>query len=92
MAGKGNIRKLGARWGGRQPDFSVAVATGAAANTNIAVAGLKTNDLLIAVIEVPASTTTMVDRTAVSSITSAGNIQSTVTTAGNQVLVFYWSV
>jgi hypothetical protein len=59
MAGKGNIRKLGARWGGRQPDFSVAVATGAAANTNIADRGPQdVTMLLIAVIEVPAATTT----------------------------------
>jgi hypothetical protein len=89
---KGNLRSLGARFAGRPAELSVAVVTGAAANTNIPITGIKTRDLLVSVLEVPAATTTLVDRTAAASITSDGNLQVTSTTAGNQVLVFYYSV
>jgi hypothetical protein len=69
-----------------------AVVSGAAANTNIAITGISTADKLVGVIEVPAATTTLVDRTSVASITSAGNIQLTQSTSGNQLLVTYFDV
>lgn len=69
--------------------LKVSVATGAGASTNIAVAGIVTTDTLISVIEVPAATTTLVDRTSTTTITSSGNIQCSASTSGNQVLV-YW--
>lgn len=68
-----------------------AVGAGAGANTNIAVAGIALVDKLVGVIEVPANGA-LVDRTAASSITSAGNIQCTASTAGNQVIVTYVDV
>lgn len=71
--------------------LTVTVATGAGANTNIAVTGITTSDTLLSVIEVPAATTTLVDRTSTSSITSAGNIQCTQSTSGNQVLVIWYN-
>lgn len=67
------------------------VVNGAAANTNIAIAGIATVDKLIGVIEVPASAA-LVDRTSVASITSAGNIQLTQVTTGNQLIVTYFDV
>ena len=67
------------------------VVAGAGANTNIAIAGIKTTDVLIGVVEVPANAA-LVDRKAATSITGAGNIQCTASTAGNQLLVTYVSV
>lgn len=87
----GNVRKFGALWGGRQPALTQALVAGAAANTNIPIAGISTRDQLISVIEVPASAAA-VDRTAATSITSAGNIQVTAATTGNQLLVLYWDI
>jgi hypothetical protein len=66
------------------------VVAGAAANTNIAVTGIKRGDYVLSVIEVPASAA-LVDRTSTVSITSDGNIQSTAATTGNQLLVFWWA-
>ena len=64
------------------------VAGVAAANTNIPVTGIATGDKLVSVIEhaAPEELTPIValfDRTAQSSITSAGNIQVTVATNTN---------
>jgi hypothetical protein len=68
--------------------IKVAVGVGAAANTNIAVTGIATTDKLVAVIEFAApeelaGIVAVFDRTAQSSITSAGNIQVTVATNTN---------
>jgi hypothetical protein len=96
---RGSIRKFGARFGGRTPDLTTVVVAGANANTNIAVAGIKTTDQLVSVVELPgvgeAAGQVPVDRTAVTAITSAGNIQATVatnTSADRRLLVTYWSV
>lgn len=67
------------------------VVAGALANTNIAIAGISTADKLVGVVEVPASAA-LVDRTAATSITSAGNIQCTASTSGNQLIVTYIDV
>lgn len=67
------------------------IVAGAGANTDIAVAGISTSDVLFSVIEVPASAA-LVDRTSVASITSAGNIQLTQATTGNQLIVEYFDV
>lgn len=79
--------------------LKVNIGTAAAADTNIAVANITTADTLLAVIEVvdPAATTTapLIDRSATSSITSAGNIQCTASTiaapgsANNRVIVLW---
>lgn len=68
---------------------------GAAANTNIAVAdfadsqGITTGDELKMVLEYPDSGAVPVDRTSIASITSAGNIQLTSSTATSHLLVIY---
>lgn len=71
--------------------LTVSLGTGAGANTNIAITNIATTDTLLGVFEIPAATTTLVDRTATSSITSAGNIQCTQSTSGNQVMVFWYN-
>lgn len=68
--------------------LKLSIGAGAGANTNIAIAGIALVDTLVAVIEVPANAA-LVDRTATTTITSAGNIQCSATTAGNQVLVLW---
>lgn len=62
--------------------------TGAGANTNIALAGAQVGATILRVLEVPTAAV-MVDRTSVASITSAGNLQLTVATTGNQLLVWW---
>jgi hypothetical protein len=86
----GTLRSLRARLAGAGVELKLALVAGAGANTNIAIAGIKSADQLVAVIEVPASAA-LTDRTATTSVTSAGNIQCTASTTGNQLLVFYWS-
>lgn len=75
----------------------VNVVAGAAANTNIAITGIATADKLVSVIEYAApeeaaGTVAVFDRTAQSSITSAGNFQVTVATNTNaqRRLVVTW--
>lgn len=96
---KGNIRKFASRMGGRMPDLSQVVVAGAGANTNIAIAGIKTSDQIVSVLRFldPGVTTTaaVVDHTAQASITSDGNLQVTVATntnANDRLVVTYWSV
>lgn len=88
---KGNLKKLAANVAGKPRELKFTVASGAGANTDIAISGIKRNSLLVSVIEVPASTTTLVDRTATTSVTSDGNIQCTSSTSGNQVLVVWYA-
>lgn len=64
------------------------VVAGAAADTDIAIAGIKVTDTILSVIEFAAGVPT--DRTSVASITSAGNIQLTVDTTGDSLLVSYY--
>lgn len=67
------------------------VVNGAGANADIAIAGIATADVLVGVIEVPANGA-LVDRTAVTTISSAGNIRVSQATTGNQLLVTYFDV
>lgn len=90
---KGSLRRLARNAAGRSPELCFSVVAGAGANTNIAISGIKAGrDQLVSVLEIPASTTTLVDRTAATSITSDGNIQCTSSTSGNGVLVVYYKV
>ena len=81
---------------GELQGLTVSTAAGVGANTNIAVSGIATEDTLIAVLvfKDPAAATqaAIVNETATSSITSAGNIQSTNATnvAANDRLVIIW--
>ena len=72
-----------------RPGF--ALVSGAAADTNIAIAGIKTTDQLICVVESATSTAILTDRTSTSSITSDGNIQCSVATDSDTLLVFWQS-
>lgn len=62
---------------------------GAATSTNIAVSGITTSDTLVMVLEQADSTALPTDRTATTSITSAGNIQCTATTENDKLLVLW---
>lgn len=63
---------------------------GAAANTNIAVAGIGLKDEITSVMEVDFAGSAINDRTSEASVTSAGNIQlSTTDTTGKTLLVAY---
>lgn len=64
------------------------VVDGAAANTNIAIAGIKLTDTLQSVIEYVGGVPT--DRLSVSAITSAGNIRLTTVSTGNKLAVTYF--
>lgn len=66
-----------------------AVVTGAAADTNIAIAGIKMTDELLSVIEHDATSALPTDRLSTTTITSDGNIQCTVDTA-TDTLVVQW--
>ena len=99
MATDQQLRNLAARSGGRPAVLKRAVVAGAGANTNIAVTGLKTNDLIFSVLRVvdPGATTTasVVDHTAQASIFSDGNLRVSVATnvnAGDRLVVDYYSV
>jgi len=69
--------------------IKVAVVTGATAATNIAVTGIATEDTLISVIEHNATSALPTDRTATTSITSAGNIQCSATTSADSLVVLW---
>lgn len=93
---RGNQQRQAARSGGREPALRVAFGAGAAPNTNIAIPEIKPNDVLISVLELQPPTAAAGnaiagDRTADTSITSAGNVRSTDDTTGNQVLVIFLS-
>lgn len=66
-----------------------AIVSGAGADTNIAVTGIATEDQLIAVWEKDGSTHALTSRTSTTSITSAGNIQCTVATTGDTLMVLW---
>lgn len=68
-----------------------ALVDGAAADTNIAVTGIKMTDELYMVIEFATSTNDPTERTATCSITSAGNIQCTVDTSSDKLQVLWVS-
>lgn len=72
------------------------LVAGAAANTNIPIAGIAVEDTILSVIEFPgpgeAAGQVPVDRTAQTTITSAGNIQVSVATntSADRRLVVRW--
>jgi len=68
--------------------FSISV-DGAAADTNMAISGILTTDTIVAATEVTITTAALVDRTGTTSITSAGNIQCSVDTTSDHLLVVY---
>lgn len=70
-------------------NLKMEIVTGANANTNIAVAGITTEDQLVAVIEHDATSALPTDRTSTTSITSNGNIQCTVSTATDKLVVWW---
>ena len=73
------------------PDgWNLSVVAGAGANTNMAITGIKTTDLLMSVIEIAQTTGVPTDRTAACAITSNGNIQCTTSTANDVLLVHWW--
>lgn len=63
-----------------------AVVAGAAANTNIPVTGIETEDTIVSAVMFTAGVPSVVPAT----ITSAGNIRSTSDTTGNTLLVTYF--
>jgi hypothetical protein len=71
--------------------LQIELKAGANANTNIAVTGIAVTDEIVCVIELTtaAAIASAADITANCSITSAGNIQSTSSTASNQVWIFW---
>jgi hypothetical protein len=75
--------------------LKVAVVTGTTADTNIAISGIATEDTLLAVLGINGTgeevlADTLVDLSATTSITSAGNIQCTDSTASWRLLVFWY--
>jgi len=66
-----------------------ALVTGAAEDTNMAVAGIKTTDEIIACIESATSTSALTDRTATTSITSDGNVQCSTATTNDRLMLFW---
>jgi hypothetical protein len=67
--------------------LTVTVVPGAAANTNIPVASIATEDTIVSAIEFVAGVPTA--RTV--TITSAGNIQCTAATTGNSMVVTWFN-
>lgn len=68
--------------------LTTVVVAGAGANTNIAIAGIKTTDTIQSCLEFAAGVPA--NRTSVTSITSAGNIQLTASTTGSTLVVTYF--
>ena len=74
--------------------LTVKVAAGAAAATNIAIAGLDTNDVIVSVLHfniATATVTDVVDLSAEASVPTTGNLQlsTTVTTGDKLVVIFF---
>ena len=70
--------------------LTITRAAGATAATNIAIAGIATEDTLLAVIEFVTAGTGVNNRTGEASITSAGNIQLSTTNTTNNFLLVFW--
>jgi hypothetical protein len=72
--------------------LQINLAAGVAADTDIAVAGIKLTSTLIAVFEFSTPGTNMAigNQTANCSITSDGNIQCSASTTGDYVQVFWY--
>jgi hypothetical protein len=69
--------------------LTVTVVAGAGANANIGIAAIATEDTLVSVIEFIAGVPT--SRTATTAITTAGNIQCSVATTGNALVVTWFN-
>ena len=65
------------------------LTTGAAADTDITVTGIKKGDHLIIVLESDTSSAILTDQTANTTITEDDKIQISVTTATDKILVFW---
>jgi|GEM_PF-4730775 len=90
------FRDLRARLTGAGMELKIAVAPGAAANTDIAVPGIKATDVLVGVLELQPPTATagdaiVADRAAQTTVKD-GAISISESTAGNQLLIVWWSV
>tara|TARA_Y100000004_G_scaffold78964_1_gene88827 strand:+ start:153 stop:806 length:654 start_codon:yes stop_codon:yes gene_type:complete len=68
-------------------DIQIVLVDGAAADTNIAITGIQTHDDIVFCFESATSTAVFTDRTSTTSITSDGNIQCTVDTSSDKLLV-----
>ena len=97
--GKGHARLAGQLAGSTHnilqelQGLRISVATGAAANTNIAVAGIATDDTLLSVVQFTrgaVTAITMSDVTSTASITSAGNIQLSAASTGHKLIVVWF--
>lgn len=71
------------------PYLRAEVAAGALANTNIAISGSNTTDVIVSVVEVNATSGAWTDRTLTSSFTSDGYLQCTASTNGNSIFVLW---
>ncbi len=91
-----SLRDIRSRLVGAGVDLKVAVVAGAAANTDIPVAGIKAVDVLVAVLEFqPPSAVSgnaiVADRAGQATLKD-GAISLSVSTTNNQLLVVWWSV
>jgi hypothetical protein len=73
----------------KQTLLGFALVDGANADTNIAVTGIKESDSLLFCLEFATSTNDPTDRTSTTSITSDGNIQCSVATNSDKLLVVW---
>ena len=92
-----SLRKFAAQLLGRGVELKAAVAAGAAADTDIAVPGLGRRDVLVAVLELQPPTATsgnaiVADRVGQTTVVADGTIRISASTAGNQLLILWWSV
>lgn len=85
------LQSYAARWAAKPPTLKSAVVNGANANTSITVTGIKFADVIASVIEYASGVPTT-DRTAATSVYAADTIRCTASTAGNKLVVLYWSV
>ena len=91
------MRDLRARFAGGGLELMVGFAAGAAANTAITITGIKPGDQLVAVLELQPPTAAsgnaiVANHTSATTITGPNTIRISAGTAGNQVLVIWWSV
>jgi len=68
------------------------IAAGAGASSDITVTGITTSDKLMWVLESAASTADFTDRTSTTSITDTNDIQCTVATTGDKMLIWWYDV
>lgn len=82
----GALRRQAAKFGGRTPDLVVEVADGANADTDIDVDGLGLKDVIVAAVNLTDGTSHEVKAV------GPGTIQLGDSTAGDTLLVVFWSV